>query len=90
MSDFSDGWVFTEHALSEMVRRGIDMVSIEAVLANPEQRFGVRNGRDVLQSRVSIDGVQYLIRVFVDIDRSPAEIVTAYRSSKVSKYWRTV
>jgi len=30
----------------------------------------------------------YLVRVFVDMDRHPAEIVTVYRTSKVSKYWR--
>ena len=31
---------------------------------------------------------EYLVRVFVDIDRVPAEVVTSYRTSKVSKYWR--
>jgi hypothetical protein len=30
----------------------------------------------------------YLVRAFVDIDRKPAEVVTAYRTSKISKYWR--
>jgi hypothetical protein len=30
----------------------------------------------------------YLVRVFVDIDRSPPEVATAYRTSKVEKYWR--
>ena len=30
----------------------------------------------------------YLVRVFVDIDREPAEVVTTYRSSKIAKYWR--
>jgi hypothetical protein len=29
----------------------------------------------------------YLVRVFVDVDRDPAEVVTAYRTSKISKYW---
>ncbi|GAG48402.1 unnamed protein product, partial [marine sediment metagenome] len=29
----------------------------------------------------------YLIRVFVDGDRKPAEVVTAYRTSKIDKYW---
>jgi len=24
----------------------------------------------------------------VDVDRSPAEVVTAYRTSKIDKYWR--
>jgi hypothetical protein len=27
-------------------------------------------------------------KVFVDIDREPAEVVTAYRTSKIAKYWR--
>jgi hypothetical protein len=30
----------------------------------------------------------YLLRVFVDIDRRPAEVVTAYRTSRIEKYWR--
>jgi hypothetical protein len=34
-------------------------------------------------------GRRYLVRVFVDVDRSPAEVVTAYRTSKIDKYWRT-
>jgi hypothetical protein len=34
-------------------------------------------------------GQEYLVRVFVDIDRDPAEVVTVYRTSKIGKYWRT-
>jgi hypothetical protein len=30
----------------------------------------------------------YLIRVFVDIDREPAEVVRAYRTTKIEKYWK--
>ena len=33
-------------------------------------------------------GVKYLVRVVVDVDRNPAEVVTAYRTSKIAKYWR--
>ena len=58
------------------------------ILAAPEQREPVRVGRDVLQSRITIDGTQYLVRVFVDVDRTPVEVVTAYRTSKIEKYWR--
>jgi hypothetical protein len=32
------------------------------------------------------DGKTY--RVFVDVDRSPAEVVTVYRTSRIAKYWR--
>jgi hypothetical protein len=31
---------------------------------------------------------EYLLRVFVDVDRNPAEVVTVYRKSQVSKYWQ--
>ena len=30
----------------------------------------------------------YLLRVFVDTDREPPEVVTVYRTSKITKYWR--
>ncbi len=51
----------------------------------------VRPGRVVLQSKVLLEppGTVFLLRVFVDVDRRPAEVVTAYRTSKVEKYWRT-
>lgn len=42
----------------------------------------------MLQSRIELKGRIYLVRVFVDIDRVPPEVVTAYRTSKIEKYWR--
>jgi hypothetical protein len=87
MAGAIENWVLSQHAEEEMVGRGIDLVTVAAVLADPEQRLPVRSGRDVLQSRVAQDGKVYLIRVFVDIDREPAAVVTAYRTSKVAKYW---
>ena len=58
------------------------------VLAAPEQRHAVRPGRDLLQSRIEFAGKTYLVRVFVDVDRDPAEVVTVYRTSRIAKYWR--
>jgi hypothetical protein len=60
------------------------------VIENPEQHWEVRKGRVICQSRVkmSIPEKDYLIRVFVDTDREPAEVVTAYKTSKIEKYWR--
>jgi hypothetical protein len=71
-----------------MERRGVDEEAVRQVLSSPGQRYTVRPGRDVLQSRTSVSGNEYLIRVFVDIERDPAEVVTVYRTRKVSKYWR--
>jgi len=41
----------------------------------------------VLQARAEPEGKVYLIRVVVDVDRQPAEVVTVYRTSKIAKYW---
>jgi len=52
------------------------------VLATPEQVSPVRPGRVVAQGLIG----SHLVRVFVDVDRTPAEVVTAYRTSKIEKY----
>jgi hypothetical protein len=82
-------YIVTPHAAIEMRHRVIDEALVARVCANPEQRLRVRTGRDVLQSSIEFAGRVYLFRVFVDVDRSPAEIVTAYRTSKIEKYWRS-
>ena len=79
----------TSHAAFEMARRGIDEDLLRRVLARPEQRWTVRRGRDLLQSRIAFEGKEYLVRVFLDVDRRPPEIVTVYRTSNVVKYWRS-
>ena len=52
---------------------------------------GVRKGAPVYQSRMERGDTPkiYVLRVVVDIDREPSEVVTAYRSSKVQNYWRS-
>ena len=79
-----------EHAQLEMTRRRISEAEVAQVLLAPEQMEGVRPGRAVYQSRVAFGTPPrtYLLRVFVDIDRQPAEEVTAYRTSRIDKYWR--
>ena len=71
-----------------MARRGIERQIVDQILRTPEQRHPVRTGRDVLQSRIEIGTRLYLVRVFADVDRKPARVVTAYRTSKIAKCWR--
>ena len=84
-------YVITEHALFEMKRRSLGEDVVRAILRSPQQTIDVRSGRIVLQSvlLMGATGQKYLVRVFVDIDRDPAEVVTVYRTSKIGKYWRT-
>lgn len=81
----------TEHARFEMARRQVSETEIAQVLANPDDTEIVRAGRAVYQSRFQIGdpAKTYLIRIFIDVDRTPPEVVTVYRTSKVAKYWRS-
>ena len=88
MAEPIDNYLITSHAAFEMLRRRIEERVVRQVLAAPEQRHAVRPGRDVLQSRIAFSGKTYLLRVFVDFDRDPAEVVTVYRTSRIAKYWR--
>jgi len=80
----------TDHVRSEIARRQIAEADIAKVLSAPEQTETVRPGREVYQSRLAMGDPPktYLLRVFVDVDRQPPEVVTAYRTSKIEKYWR--
>ena len=80
---------FTDHALFEMRRRRISEEEVKEVLSNPEQNIRVQPGRMVMQSRIRKGKIPrlFLLRVVVDIDRKPAEVVTAYITSKTEKYW---
>jgi hypothetical protein len=83
-------YVITSHAAFEMERRNVGDEIVRSVLQTPEQRMEVRPGRLVLQSRIAMGDPErnYLVRVFVDVDRRPAEVVTVYRTSRISRYWR--
>ncbi|MEA3339327.1 MAG: DUF4258 domain-containing protein [Chloroflexota bacterium] len=80
----------TDHAQFEMERRQITKAEIAQVLSAPEQIEVIRPGRAVYQSRLELGkpSKTYLLRIFVDFDQRPPEVVTAYRTSKVKKYWR--
>ncbi|MGD0496878.1 MAG: DUF4258 domain-containing protein [Bryobacteraceae bacterium] len=80
----------SRHAEWEMARRGIPLALVRAVMGHPEQRLAgeSRTGRWIYQSRLRFeDGKMYLLRVVVDEGEQPPVIITAYRTSKVEKYW---
>ncbi|MEK6710140.1 MAG: DUF4258 domain-containing protein [Nitrospinota bacterium] len=81
-------YAITPHAAFEMERRGLPPDVVRDILSNPGQRIAARSGRDVFQSIVEHGEVRWLVRVIVDMDRRPPEVVTAYRTSKIEKYWR--
>ncbi len=83
--------ILTGHARSRMKRRGISEAEVRETLRSPETVAPVRPGRRVAQKCFAMGDPprEYLIRVFVDTDRSPPEVVTVYRTSRLAKYRRS-
>lgn len=81
---------YTSHAIEEMKRRGISKEIADRVCYFPEQKIPQDNGRVVHQSQIEVEpGRIQLIRVFIDPNDNPPAVVTAYRTSKIEKYWST-
>ncbi len=80
---------FTRHAEEEMERRNIPRKFIESVLVSPQQILDEYGGKKAYQSKIDFgSGKIYLLRVIVDDSREPPTVITVYRTSKISKYWR--
>ncbi len=81
-------FIFSNHALQELQRRGLQQNMVESVLNNPQQILEEKEGRKAYQSQVDFGGGKiYLVRVIVADDLDPAVVITAYRTSKITKYW---
>jgi hypothetical protein len=64
---------------------------LESVLENPQQVLPERGGKKAYQSQLDFGGGKiFLLRAIVDETVDPAMVVTVYRTSKISKYWRTI
>jgi hypothetical protein len=79
----------SNHAKEEMLRRSIPLTILESVLNNPQQVVTERGNLKVYQSKVDFgDGKMFLLRAIVDDKLKPPTVITVYRTSKISKYWR--
>lgn len=78
------------HAREELDRRQISLAMLEDVLSQPEQKVPGHEGILCYQSRVTIGGKPYLLRVMVNEITDPLTVVTIYRTSKIAKYWNTL
>ena len=81
--------IITEHARSEMTRRQLSDELVTGVAQDPQQSVALRGGRRVCQSRYSDSshGKEMLLRVICEERAGQLLVVTAYRTSRISKYW---
>jgi SH3-like domain-containing protein len=85
-------FLLSSHAKWEIARRGIPLALVQAVMDHPERRLADESGtgRWIYQPRLRFeDGRMHLLRVVVAENGRPPVIVTAYRTSKIQKYWST-
>lgn len=80
--------IVSTHAAIELQRRNISRETVLKTAKNPQQKLKT-NGTWICQSKY-IDSVlkkEILLRVFVREDIKDVKIITAYKTSKISKYW---
>lgn len=75
--------VLTEHCLERCASRKIDPATILEALKNPDLVQVVNHGRIVASKLIGTK----LLRIIVDVDRQPPEVVTAYITSRIQRYW---
>jgi hypothetical protein len=77
----------SRHARQEIERRKIPLAILDLVLQQPEQVVPEKGPVKAYQSKHEIGGKMFLLRVIVDDSVDPAVVVTAYRTTKIEKYW---
>ena len=81
--------IIKEHAGFEAERRGITEEFIKFIVNNPQQKLPSKKGRVIVQYKYydEAENKEMLLRV-IGIETSEAfQVITAYKTSKISKYW---
>ena len=84
-------FIFSNHALEQMARRGIDRETVLLALNQPQQVVEDTDDIDVLiyQSLIKENEQLFLLRIFVDCIKQPNVIITLYKTTKIAKYYES-
>jgi len=77
---------FSIHALEQLERRKISRSEIDTVVQHPRQ---IMKGKDyeIYQKIISNNNKKYLLRVFINKTKQPPMVITAYKTSNITKYY---
>ena len=79
-------YTFSNHALDQMIHRGISKDQIILTLEQPDF-IGIQDSVIKIYSKVLKESSNsYLYRVFVNELKKPSVIITVYKTSKIYKY----
>lgn len=76
---------FSLHSLEQLSKRNITKEIALWVIENAAEKY-IQDGVTIYQSSIFDNQKTYLIRVFVNEEKKPPLIITAYKTSKTQKY----
>ena len=80
----------SQHAAEKLQQRKIPENLLDAVLQNPQQIIDDSDGAKIYQSQVLFpNGKLYLLRAIVYERTQPAIVATIYKTTQISRYWRS-
>ena len=81
--------VISDHARFQLARRQLLEETVRNVAQNPQQVVQLRKERKICQSKYydSVEGKEMLLRVICEERHNQRYVVTAYRTSRIDKYW---
>ncbi len=80
----------SEHVLSEIRRRQLDIREIERIIQSPEQEVPAKKDRVIIQGRYfdEKENKKMLLRIIGERSEGNFYVITAYKTSKIEKYWK--
>jgi thymidine phosphorylase len=84
-----EGFTFSHHALDRMRSRKIDQSVVEQVLSMPDSVTTQKDSATVYQAMLKDGDKYYMFRVFVNELATPKNIISIYKTSKISKYYES-
>ena len=76
---------FSSHSLEQLAKRNITQETALWVIENAVEKT-IQDGVTLYQNIILENNKTYLIRVFVNENKTPPLIITAYKTSKIQKY----
>ena len=84
------GIVFSNHAILEINRRKIKIEDVERLINNPPQKIPSKKNRIIIQGKYhdKDHNKEMLLRIIGEELEGSFYVITAYRTSKIEKYWK--
>ena len=79
-------FTFSKHAKDQFGIRGISLEVVHGIINNPEQIIKDGPCKIIYQRAMTENNKKYLYRIFVNICKTPAIVITGYKTSKIEKY----